>query len=248
MITCKLIGRTANQMFQIAACIAYSKRTGMAYGIPRKSINEALWPASFHHFPDAPTSLNYFDYKEPGFDYHQIPVLQLPSHIRIEGYFQSELYFRDYRQDIINAFQIPWKPLTGYVSLHIRRGDYLQYADKHPPCSIEYITSAVQHFLDLGYSEFVVCSDDIKWCRVQLKTLEVLGANFSYSTEKEPIADLALMSCCEHNIIANSSFSWWAAWLNQNTEKVAIAPKFWFGPGNAHLNTSTLIPEGWITI
>ena len=98
----------------------------------------------------------------------------------------------------------------------------------------------------MGYSSFIVCSDDIRWCRIQLKPLELFGAVFTFSSEQEPIADLALMSCCENNIIANSSFSWWSAWLNRNPDKIVIAPKLWFGPGNDHLKISDLLPDEWI--
>jgi hypothetical protein len=238
------MGRLGNQIFQIANCIAYARKHNIPYWIPQRSMAEHIWPAYFKHFPKEPeVFIKYIEYKEPEFTYSEIPKY---NNVILEGFFQSEKYFKEYRQDIIDAFQIPYKKIDGFVSLHIRRGDYLQYADKHPPISYEYISEAVKYFFDLGYTSFVVCSDDIKWCRIQLKPLELFGAVFSFSSEKEPIADLALMSCCTHNIIANSSFSWWSAWLNQNPDKIVVAPSLWFGPGNDHLKISDLLPEEWI--
>lgn len=246
MVSCRLIGRTGNQMFQIAAAIGYAFTHKMPYWIPQRSINERIWPAFFKHFPKEPEEFHkYFIYKEPEHSYTEIPVKE---HIILEGYWQSQKYFLHCREYIVKAFQIPYKRLDGFVSIHVRRGDYLQFADKHPPVTFEYIKEAVLLMMEKRYKNFVVCSDDIKWCRTMFKGLEIHGAIFSYSSGHAPIEDLAMMACCEHNIISNSSFSWWSAWLNQNPEKIVIAPKIWFGPGNSHLSTKDLLPESWLTL
>lgn len=83
----------------------------------------------------------------------------------------------------------------------------------------------------------------MKWCREHF-----LGPEFTFAERNTALVDLSLMSACEHNIIANSSFSWFGGWLNQNPDKVVIAPRTWFGPGNDHLKTDTLIPESWVQI
>jgi hypothetical protein len=246
MVTCSLIGRLGNQAFQIATTLSYSLKHNMPYWIPRTSQAEHIWPAFFKHFPDQPKEhpeRKYIEYKEKNHYYEEIPHY---NNVRLSGFFQSEKYFSDYRQEIIDAFQIPYKKLEGFVSIHVRRGDYLQFTEKHPPVTYEYISAAVKHFIDLGFFSFVVCSDDIKWCRVQFKPLELFGAVFSYSAGHSPIEDLAMMSCCVHNIISNSSFSWWSAWLNQNPDKIVIAPKIWFGEGNKNLDDSDIVPESWI--
>lgn len=233
-------------MFQISCAISYAKKHNMPYWIPQHSVNEHVWPAFFKHFPAEPQetpSRKYIEYKEKNHHYDEIPFY---NNVCLSGFFQSEKYFLDCRQDIIDAFQIPYKRLDGFVSIHVRRSDYLQFADKHPPVSYEYISSSVKHFIELGFSNFVVCSDDIKWCRIQFKPLELYGAVFSFSTNHLPIEDLALMSCCQHNIISNSTFSWWSAWLNQNPDKIVIAPKIWFGPGNKSLDDKDIVPETWI--
>lgn len=246
MVTTRLIGRMGNQMFQIAAAIGYSFTHKMPYWIPTKSTAEHIWPAFFKHFSKEPEEFHkYFLYKEPEHSYNEIPFKQ---DIILEGYFQSEKYFLHCREYIIKAFQIPYQKLDGFASIHVRRGDYLQYADKHPPVTYEYIKEAVLLMIEKGYKDFVVCSDDIKWCRTMFKGLELHGASFSYSANHPPIEDLAMMSCCEHNIIANSSFSWWANFLNQNPDAICIAPKQWFGKGNDHLSTKDLYREGTIII
>lgn len=240
------MGQLGNQMFEIAATIGYSVKHDIPYWIPRVSLAQHIWPAFFKHFPEEPEQFEkYFIYKEPSHHYNEIPRHES---IILEGFFQSEKYFSHCRQEIIDAFQIPYKKLDGFVSIHVRRGDYLQYPDKHPPVSYDYISAAVKHFIELGYTSFVVCSDDIKWCRIQFKPLELFGAVFSFSSGHGPIEDMAMMSCCEHNIIANSTFSWWAAWINQNPDKIVIAPKVWFGPGNSNLSDIDIIPEKWVRL
>lgn len=244
-VTCKLWAQTGNQMFMLAAGYAYGIKHNMQFFAPKETIAPHVWKTYFPQFPTGKPNGNFFHYKETEHFYQEIPAKQ---NIIIEGYFQSEKYFCDYRQEIIDAFQIPYKKLEGFVSVHVRRGDYLKYPDKHPPVTIEYLKEAIQYFIDLGYRSFVVCSDDIKWCREHLMPMELRSIVFSYSAGHSPIEDLALLSCAEHQIISNSSFSWWGAFLNQNHDKIVIAPKIWFGNGNSHLNTKDLLPESWITM
>lgn len=244
-VTTKLWARVGNQMFMISAVIGYAVKHKMDYFIPDKTIAPHIWPTYFPQFPKVPKHLEImFEYNEPAHEYTEIPFH--PS-ICIEGYFQSEKYFSHCRPDILSAFQIPYKKIE-FVSIHVRRGDYLQYRDKHPPVTYEYIKEAVLMFIEKGYNSFVVCSDDIKWCRLMFKGLEVYGAVFTYSTTGDPILDLALMASCEHNICSNSSLSWWAYYLNQNPDKIGVMPEIWFGPGNSHLSTKDLYPEGIIKL
>ena len=89
---------------------------------------------------------------------------------------------------------------------------------------------------------YIICSDDIEWCKDNFKI-----KNVYYSNEKY-YHDLFLMSCCEHNIIANSSFSWWSAYLNNNPDKKVISPKKWFGKNGPKYNINDIIPNNWIQI
>lgn len=241
--TTKLWAQCGNQMFMIAATIGYAKKHGMNYFLPPTTISPHIWQTYFPQFPTQRCPPHYFNYKEPEHCYNEIPYHEF---IQLEGYFQSEKYFSHCRQDIIDAFQIPYQRLDGYVSIHVRRGDYLLYPDRHPVVTEQYLAAAIKYMAEKGFRQFVVCSDDIPWCRETFGRIK--GGTFSYSVKKSPIEDLALMSCCEHNIISNSSFSWWAAWLNQNPNKIVIAPSIWFGPGNSHLSVVDLIPESWIKL
>ena len=124
--------------------------------------------------------------------------------------------------------------------MHVRRGDYLKFKDTHPPCSVEYYNQAISSFSES--SIFLVISDDIEWCKENF-----LGDKFYFVEGNEDYIDLYLMSLCKNNIIANSSFSWWAAWLNRNKEKIVIAPEKWFG-NEVQYNTDNLLPSSWETI
>lgn len=254
MITVKLQGRLGNQMFQIAAAISYAIKHNQPFHIPQVSLNEQLWPATFkrlNHKAFNPR-LEKVTLKEQGHNYHELPWDASYQHMNVvlDGYFQSEKYFKDYRTEIIKAFDIPYKKLEGFTAIHVRRGDYLQFPDKHPAVNYDYIRQAVFAMVETGNKSFVVCSDDIKWCKDKFNPLKVSGAEFTYSENLKPIQDLAMMQCCEHNIISNSSFSWWAAWLNPNPKKIVISPSAgnWYGSGNKHLDTSDMIPEEWIQI
>lgn len=240
MVTTKLWAGLGNQMFMLAAMIGYAKKHNMQFFAPRHTIAPNIWRTYFPQFPIKDLPQHFLIYKEPVHSYTEIPFYE---NVCIEGFFQSERYFSHCRQDVLDAFQIPYKKLHGFVTLHIRRGDYLNYPDKHPVISYDYISEAVKHFISFGYKSFVVCSDDIKWCRIQLKPLELFGAVFSFSSGSGPIEDLALLSCGEHFIGSNSSFSWWAYYLNQNPDKIGFFPEKWFGPGNSHLSTVDLYPE-----
>lgn len=226
-------------MFTVAATIAHALRNNVPHKIPIRTSDPRIWPTYFNHFPRLlPSDRIRNIYKEPEFTYQPIPFV---DNTQLHGYFQSELYFKDFREEIIKVFRIPYKPNPGYVSIHVRRGDYVtHFPDKHPPVTEEYLCKAIAKFP--GW-KFLVFSDDMKWCREHF-----LGSEFVFAERDTPLNDISKMSSCEHHIISNSSFSWWSAWLNRNPDKIVIAPKQWFGNGNAHLNTATLLPENWIKL
>jgi hypothetical protein len=126
------------------------------------------------------------------------------------------------------------------VSLHIRRTDYVTSNGFHPVQTVEYYEKALSLIGD--YKNIVVFSDDISWCKENLKF-----DNTTFIEGNKDYEDLWLMSLCDHNIIANSSFSWWGAWLNNNVNKKVVAPSNWFGQ-QANTNTSDIIPESWIKL
>lgn len=212
-----------------------SKPTRFRKGIFRKLVHERR--------PKVRTS-----YEEPHF--HFAPIPYAPD-LKLEGYFQSEKYFADRRTDLLELLA-PTEEQLEYlgqkygalfeervVSLHVRRGDYLALADRHPPCTEEYYRGAIAL---LGKARYAVFSDDIAWCK------KVFGADVAFVSERDEQLDLYLMSMCHAHVIANSSFSWWGAWLNRRSDVPVIAPKRWFGPGLAMNDTKDLVPERWTRI
>lgn len=179
----------------------------------------------------------------------------------LDGYWQSEKYFVKYREHILNDFTIKTIlnsrtvsigneiDFNNSVSLHIRRGDYVtnETTNKiHGVCSLDYYQSAVSIINQkLSSPVFYIFSDDIDWARENLK-IKNKTVFVSHNDIDHGYEDMYLMSKCKHNIIANSSFSWWAAWLNQNPGKIVINPSKWFVSGQ--YNNKDLIPAGWISL
>lgn len=178
-----------------------------------------------------------------------------PKDVYLNGYWQSEYYFEPVAGVLRKEFTLK-DPLRGEnlelanrigncnsVSLHVRRGDYVnnkEVNEFHGACSPDYYYEAIQHIKQKGDVEFFVFSDDMEWAKENLKAEKI-----TFVTQKNPgYIDMHLMSLCKHNIIANSSFSWWGAWLNPNPSKIVIAPKKWFADPARY--TPDIYPEKWI--
>ena len=177
----------------------------------------------------------------------------------VEGYWQSPNYFADIREILLKELT-PVNPLpqaalvylnkiveSQSVSLHIRRGDYLSSSviDRYGACSLSYYFSAMKIMKEAVKNPyFFIFSDDIDWA---IENFNKLDGNLIFIKNKEltDIEELLLMSSCKHNIIANSTFSWWAAWLNKNDEKKVIAPDPWF---DKEPYDRDLIPKSWLKI
>lgn len=273
MIVIKVIGGLGNQMFQYAAAKAISIEKKQKMFLDVDSFNSyALHKYGLHHFA---LRTNFFKkpsdfkkifikffgnkkiYKEfdLGFDTDFFGLKGKP--LILEGYFQSELYFKKYEKEIREDFQIvsTLKPITiktidfiksvNAVSIHFRRGDYIGNAI-HDTDKTEYYKVAVKNIENKVESPvFFVFSDDINWAKQNFKsTFETHYIDFNDAESN--YEDLKLMASCKHNIIANSSFSWWGAWLNSNPEKIVIAPQKWFA--DEKLNEKDIIPQDWIKI
>ena len=177
----------------------------------------------------------------------------------LSGYWQSPKYF-DVVESLIHeefTFQrkLDYKNLgieslirgVNAVSLHIRRTDFQNIVDNaiHGICAIEYYREAVKFIsTELKNPHFFVFSDDINWAKENLK-LPYQCTFISGNNGSKSYIDMQLMSFCKHNIIANSSFSWWGAWLNQYPNKIVIAPKIWFVDKKLNDQTIDLIPDSW---
>ena len=197
-----------------------------------------------------------------------------PDGSGLYGFFQSEKYFKHIEDEIREdfTFKKEWlEPCEGFrkdlgdevIFLHVRRGDpnladkrgfkwaYTQCSSQHPPQPLEYYEKALKEFDD--DMPVVVFSDSIDWVKEQ-DLFKPDRFMISEQTDKfsdgalVPYIDLCLMTLCDHAIIANSSMSWWGAWLIQNEYKKVVAPKMWFGSAYADKDTKDLYPKGCIVI
>lgn len=176
------------------------------------------------------------------------------------GYWQSEKYFKNIEDIIRNDFKFKKKLFgknsalkkviqnSNSVSIHIRRGDYVNNPSvfkTHGVCSIEYFRQAVALIKEhVNNPFFYIFSDDFEW----VKQNDFGTSNYKfidYNNGKSSYIDMQLMSNCKHNIIANSSFSWWGAWLNSNPEKIVITPKQWFANEQLNFRSENIVPKSW---
>lgn len=157
----------------------------------------------------------------------------------LDFYVQDQKFFEGFEEDISRMFGHGIGEMIDRVSIHVRRGDYLV-----APHSSYHINLAATSYYDDAIKmfpgdKFLVFSDDIEWCRQNF-----VGDEFEFSEGKTEIEDMNLMAACKHNIIANSTFSWWAAWLNNNPHKIVVVPEKW-----AYTDKQpTAIPLSWIKL
>jgi hypothetical protein len=258
IISVNTMGGLGNVLFQISVAYSVSLRDNMTlivdsnnhhgahYGIS-KYTNNILRNLNFSN-----THLNFPIFGENGHHYNEIPKFN--SNVKLNGYFQSEKYFKQYRNEIINLFsptnEIVSKLTDKYgnilngvtTSIHIRRGDYLGLTNYHPVLPINYYEESVN--LVGKNTNFLIFSDDIEWCETNFDFIP----NKIFIKDIEDFEELYLMSMCSNNIIANSTFSWWGAWLNQNKNKIVISPKTWFGQSLSNLETTDIYCENWVKI
>ena len=194
--------------------------------------------------------------------YHFDPeILTLPESVYLDGYWQSEKYFLDIAESIKNEFTVKFpqtdrnrelaQQITSCesVSLHVRRGDYV--TDKktntiHGTCDLHYYEHCIAHFArEVHHPCFFIFSDDPEWAEKNIKPPYPVTF-ISHNGPRKNYEDLRLMSQCRHHIIANSSFSWWGAWLGQHQGTISCAPKRWFN--SPLFNTKDILPEAWVRI
>ena len=207
------------------------------------------------------SSIKYIQQQEN--EYILFSNLKGKKHLYLDGYFQSENYFKNNREDILKDFQFPLldpvnealkKKISATpdaVSVHIRRGDYLKskaILDIHGVLPLAYYLKAI-NILQAKYPSITlfIFSDDIEWAKENL-TLDHINISFIDNNHgANHWKDMALMSFCKHHIIANSSFSWWGAWLSETTGEV-FAPSNWFNPVTVNFDIQDFIPDKWTII
>lgn len=226
-------GWLGNQMFQYAATRALSLDLNTKFHFPSKKPD--LHSIFNTKSPD-PIDEVLSPYHETKYSYIPLPK---KDNLVFYGYYQSEKYFK-HQENIIRqefTFKEPSNKIMpgGCIALHVRRGDYLNLKDHHPTCSMEYYNKAISI---MPKNEIMVFSDDIKWCKENF-----IGDRFVFSEGNSFKEDLEDMTKCSYHIIANSSFSWWGAWLAES--KLVVAPAIWHGPAVKDKNPD-IYCEGWI--
>ena len=260
------MGRLANQMFQYASLKGIARNVGVDICIPNHvqavddGIGNKLRTEHFDYFDlrvnvgvlnngYAPVvNERHFHFDEELFD-------MCPDHVSLQGYFQTEKYFKhietEIREDFVfkNEILKPCREMISSVenplALHVRRTDYISNSDNHFNLPIEYYEASLQHFEN--DRNVIIFSDDPEWCKSQKLFSD---DRFMISENTDNRVDLCLMSLCNDFIIANSSYSWWGAWLSTNKNKKIIAPVQWFGKTGytKDHNTKDLIPDEWTRI
>lgn len=202
-------------------------------------------------------------YNEMSFSFNP-KVLKLKAPLYLSGYFQSFKYFLGYETIIQKIFEFPLKELDDHnkeileiikksnsISVHIRRGDYVTNKNTqkfHGNCSLDYYRHSIEYFSANKDATFIFFSDDMDWVKQNFKSLSFPKIFVDKNLGENSWKDMLLMSSCKNNIIANSSFSWWGAWLNLNKNKIVIAPKIWFANKKQQKLSEDILPKEWIQL
>lgn len=233
MIYVVFCDRLGNNLFQLGAALSLSSEVTICVPLDDEYQATLKFRDTFYK---GLSVLNYVPdgipiYEEPFYHYNEIPYLN-GTDLVIKGYFQSYKYLnreRVLKQFVVDKITREFIHLTypeiineDFTSIHVRRGDYLKVLHKHPFCGIKYYLKAID--LIGKNKNFIVVSDDISWCKNNIKLKNII-----YVENTSPIIDLYIQSFCNNNIISNSSFSWWGAYLNDNNSKKVIMPSLWFG-------------------
>ncbi len=288
MIIIRLSGGLGNQMFQYAFAKSLSiLHPEQSFSLDISSFQGTYRKYDLQHFcVDIPiadnknkaqlldkekTFLNKFREKyspyykkikvEEQYYHFDKKLLEVKQNALINGYFQSEKYFKVCEKEIRENFQFRKNPLgdnsdmlatiqntANAVSIHIRRGDFV--GNSLHPLQSEFFFKESISILQAKASNLhlFLFSNDVAWVKEYLH-FDVPYTIVDINNEENGFEDLRLMSCCQHHIIANSSFSWWGAWLNPNPNKIVVAPAKWVDSQSVYYqNLDDIIPESWIKI
>jgi hypothetical protein len=268
-VTGQLMGGLGNVLFIVATCFALSKKYKVKL---RFYSNENMWRDSKRRMIQCYKMFENFDidriynrksgitFREPHFFYESI-TLDRRIHNCIYGYFQSYKYFDAYKSELIKMLHNPYQNAIRddlekyslnesqqsqqsqqyeFVSIHVRRTDYLALSDIHLNLSMAYYEEAMSHF-SKEKSIFLIFSDDVAF--IQKEPLFQNLVNKHIITNEDDEYCFWLMTACHHNIIANSSYSWWSSYINSNPNKLVISPSKWFGPKGPVYKICDIIPE-----
>ena len=256
------LGRLANQMFQYASLKGIARHNGYDFCIPPKEVFGQVdglvrtSDANIYDVFDLHNNnigiTNNLKYAERMHEFDEEQFNNCPDNVDLFGYYQTDKYFKHIEDEIRNDFSFKSEIFADVknffdeyffnedvISLHVRRGDYVTNPN-HPTQNTDYYENALSYF---GNESVIIFSDDPEWCKSQ----DLFSSDrFSISENNTTEFDLCLMSMCNYHIIANSSFSWWGAWLAES--KKVIAPSNWFGGSCSNKSTKDMYCDGWIVL
>ena len=269
-------GRLGNQMFQYAGLRGVATNRGFDWVVPRPESygdsNYGLFDCfkmsnvkeeNFGMINGQNVATGQFHFNQDFFD-------RCPDNVNLHDYFQSPKYFSNiedqiredftFKAEILDPCQEIMSDLESPIFIHVRRGDYVNSQNAHPVCSVEYYKEALTHFDD--EVPVLVFSDDIEWCKkqelfsddrfmlseYQERYPQTCDTNDGKQNALIPYFDLCMMSLCSGGIIANSSMSWWGAWLINNPTQPIIAPNPWFGPQYNKYYMGDLLADSWVEV
>lgn len=264
------VGFLGNKLFDLAAAYSLAIRNNVKLVLPYSEL-DTLFQTKFFENMNKNDIIPKKEYHEPHFHFAEIPYTE---GINLNGYFQSYKYFDELSVKnafipsfdiqkhvisfVINKINTSFSSLIHYekvCAIHVRRGDYLNLSSYHTNLDLNYYRLAIEEVKKRDKIDyFLIFSNDLPWCKAVFNGDEFLFAESVQDKQQGNISsaiDLFMQSQCHHNIIANSSFSWWSAYLNKNPKKIVVSPGGasynWFGPALKH-DTKDLIPESWIRI
>jgi len=279
-IRIKLTGGLGNQMFQFATGFATAKKNNVRLSLDLSYINQRQLFNGFElekvfdiyskvsflnkglsfksiNFKEILNKIDitFYNFKEPHFHYTS-NILDIPKHSFLDGYWQSELYFKNYSKEIKKIFNFSNQldkqnhliandiSKNNSISIHIRRGDFLLKRNNNHNIDLKdyYLKAIDKSSKCFKNPKYFIFTDDPLWVTENfILDYSYIIVDVNYGTKS--FFDMYLMSLCKSNIIANSSFSWWSAWLNNNEDKIVYAPKDWFN--DKSICTDHLIPNSW---
>ena len=274
MLSIELMGGLGNQMFQIFTLISYSMEHNIPFIVEKKLVlpgpvvkRDSYWNNIFRHIVKNAVNnkINFQIHKEIGtFIYNQLPRPE--TDLKLFGYYQSYKYFDKNIDNILKILDfdslkksISSKHKLNYnntIAMHFRFGDYLKLQHCHPVMKPEYFIKSLNHITSYTKKSnwdvlYIYEKDDVKLVNKYIDEIRSIHNNINYISCEHILEDweqMLQMSLCRHNIIANSSFSWWSAYLNEHNDKIVCYPSIWFGPGIKGKIGNDLIPQTWIKI
>lgn len=256
----RLMGGLGNMMFQIATGEYWREFKGVdvvytnmdnnlcaissGYTPARDSVNYKRLFCNFEWDEHLPSAIVGFTSKQVPFNY--VPMVP-QDNVEYVGYFQSEMYFpnREFVVDLFRPSDFVKEKLMpvgdGSCSIHVRRQDYLKHPTIHPTLDMDYYEKAMCIMRDIGVKTFNVFSDDPAWAKSNF-----LSDDVCFHLNVSEYVAMYMMSLCDHNIIANSSLSWWGAYLGEQEDRFVIAPERWFGVDGP--DSVDIVPFNWIKI